>query len=184
MHTHTARAHDHINSANDRFNSQLAPVTTTPTDRAMNQKPENNVGVRRKQVSVCLFPRWGPVRADGWGKKGLVYLERHRVDSCFSVRTRSLETTRSATRLLLPHRVWVLAAPVRGHNNRRRVSWAQPLQSLPHEGRQKGGRWGALLCASSDTQSKRVASVRKAPAPTMCSTQVNLFKVSLGQLLW
>lgn len=126
----------------------------------------------------------------GWrmGKKGLVYLERHRADftrdSCFSVRTRSLETTRSATRLLLPHRVWVLAAPVRGHNNSRRVSWAQPLQSLPHGGRWKGGRWGALLCASSDTQSKRVASVRKAPAPTMCSTQINLFRVSLGQLLW
>lgn len=53
--THTARVHDHINSANDRFNSQLTPVTNTPTDRAMNQKPENNVGVRRKQVSIC-FP--------------------------------------------------------------------------------------------------------------------------------
>lgn len=80
-------------------------------------------------VLFFFHPHCGPYRLrvenDGW--RNLVYLERHPADlirdSCFFLRTHSFIRRDSEPHSpVLPHCVWVLAAPVRGHNNGLTVS--------------------------------------------------------------
>lgn len=101
----------------------------------MQKQEEASVMCFLIEASQALCPEW-------W--KRLVYLKRHPADlmrdSCFFLRSHSLETMLSASRLFCCTVFGVLAAPVRGHNNRQTVSWAHPLQCCWGTQRAAGGR--------------------------------------------